>query len=345
MAGRVRVLVVDDSALVRKLLCQGLGNDPRLEVVGTAADPYQARDRILELRPDVMTLDLEMPRMGGLEFIKLLMEHYPLPIVVVSTLTQRRSRAAIQALELGAVDVVGKPDGNLADRLPKMLAELADKVYEARFARLGSRPATAPGANGHGVLSQAIANKIIAIGASTGGTEAIRVVLQGLPSNIPGILIVQHMPIHFTRAFADRLDSICPNLEVREAGLEEEVLPGQVLIAPGDKHLLLRRVGDRYQAQTRSGPRVCRHLPSVQVLFDSVAQVAGADAVGVLLTGMGSDGAEGLLRMRQAGAHTIAQDEQSCVVYGMPKAAVDLGAAERVTPLDLVSQTILGFLR
>lgn len=333
-----RVLIVDDSAVVRQVFAQALARDPDLEVVGTAPDPYIARDMIVELRPDVITLDMEMPRMDGLTFLRKLMEHFPLPVVVVSSLTQRGGRLAMEALDCGAVEVLCKPDsayavGDLANRL-------IETVKAAALVRL--KPRTAPPAK---VVSPKLAmtettNRVVAIGASTGGTKALEAVLTALPANAPGTVIVQHMPEHFTRSFAERLNEAC-TMEVREAADGDSVIPGRVLIAPGNHHLLLRRSGARYYVQVKDGPEVSRHRPSVDVLFRSVATYAGSNAVGVILTGMGKDGAAGLLEMRNAGARTIAQDEATCVVYGMPREAAALGAAEQIQPLDQIPAAIL----
>lgn len=337
---RKRVLIVDDSAIVRKILSDALSGEPDIEVVGTAPDPYVARDKILSLRPDVLTLDIEMPRMDGLTFLKKLMQFHPLPVIVISSLTQPSCRIALEALEIGAVEVLAKPGGPYS--VGELRHTLGDKVRAAAVARIGRsgvQPA-APVRSAAAVPPPIPADTIIAIGASTGGTEAIASILTHLPASTPGIVIAQHIPPEFSRAFANRLNEAC-EMEVREAKDGDAVRPGIALVAPGDYHLLLRRAGDRYYASVKTGPRVCYQRPSVDVLFQSVAEAAAARAIGVLLTGMGSDGAQGLLRMRQAGAHTLAQDEASCVVFGMPREAIALGAAERVLSLHAMPEAIL----
>ena len=337
----IRVLIVDDSAVVRQVLSAALSGSTDIEVVGTAPDPYIARDKIVRLKPDVVTLDLEMPRMDGLTFLAKLMKYHPLPVIVVSSLTPAGSETAIRALELGAVDVICKPGS--AYSVAEITTLLADRIRAAAKARrLRPAPRTQPPP---APLAQAgplreTTNKILAIGASTGGTEAIREILVQLPPTTPGTVIVQHMPEHFTSAFAKRLNDMCA-MEVREAQGGEILRCGLALIAPGNHHLLIARNGAQYIARVKDGPAVFHQRPSVEVLFNSVAKYAGPNAVGVLLTGMGADGARGLLAMRQAGAKTIAQDEQSCVVYGMPKAAVELGAAESVLPLSRIPRAIL----
>jgi two-component system chemotaxis response regulator CheB len=338
--GRVRVLIVDDSAIVRKVLAQELGKDGDIEVVGTAPDPFVARDMIVELNPDVLTLDIEMPRMDGITFLKRLMRFRPLPVVIVSSLTPRGGEVALEAMDAGAVEVVCKPGAAYA--VGEMAADLRDKVRAAARVRVSARDeARAPAARPLGRLSLSrTTHSVVAIGASTGGTQALQAVLTALPANSPGILIVQHMPEHFTRSFAARLDALCA-MEVKEAEDGDSVGPGRVLIAPGNHHMELIRDGAAYRAIVRGGPQVSRHRPSVDVLFHSVARYAGRNAVGAILTGMGHDGAEGLLAMRQAGAATLAQDEASCVVFGMPKEAIALGGAESVAPLDEIPALIL----
>lgn len=357
---RIRVLIVDDSAIVRKILSETLSGEPDLEVVGTAPDPFIARDKIVSLKPDVITLDIEMPRMDGLTFLRKLMHFHPLPAVVISSLAQPSCRAAIQALELGAVEVLAKPGGPYS--VGDLRATLAAKIRAAACARL-RRPApeaaSLPGVGfplSPSVPAPATAQpappalaprnalppgSLIAIGASTGGTEAIAAVLTKLPKDSPPIVIAQHIPPVFSRAFASRLNEICA-IEVREAGDSDQVRPGLALVAPGDFHMLLRRAGERYYVQVKTGPKVCYQRPSVDVLFASVAESAGANTVAVLLTGMGADGAQGLLKLRKAGAHTIAQDEATCVVYGMPREAVELGAAAQVLPLGAIAAAMLG---
>jgi two-component system chemotaxis response regulator CheB len=333
------VLIVDDSAVVRQLITQALAHDPQIEVVGTAPDPYVARDKIVSLNPDVVTLDIEMPRMDGLTFLRKLMQHRPLPVIVISSLTQRGSEMALEALSCGAVGVLAKP--SVPHALGEMSAQLIENIKAAAEATV--RPAaqiTKPVQAKSPLALAATTDKVIAIGASTGGTRAIEEVLTSLPANSPGIVIVQHMPEGFTKAFAERLNSICA-IEVREAQDGDSVLRGRALIAAGNFHMLLRRNGARYFVEVKDGPEVSRHRPSVDVLFRSVARYAGKNAVGVILTGMGADGARGLLEMRQAGAVTIGQDEASCVVYGMPREAARLGAVERCVSLEKVAETML----
>jgi two-component system chemotaxis response regulator CheB len=335
-----RVLVVDDSAVVRQILQTELSRDPDIEVVGTAPDPYVARDLIVQRRPDVVTLDLEMPRMDGITFLKRLMYYHPLPVVVVSSLTPAGGALALDALSSGAVEVMCKPGA--AFSVGDMAAELAAKVKAAAQVRVHRRE---PQAAAAGPVAEAAplartTNQIVTIGASTGGTVAIETILRAMPANAPGMVITQHMPEMFTRHFADRLRQLA-RVDVQEAQGGESVVPGVALIAPGNRHMLLRRSGARYYVEVKDGPRVNRHRPSVDVMFRSVARAAGRNAVGVLLTGMGGDGAEGLKVMRDAGARTLAQDERSCVVYGMPRVAVELGAVDRLLPLDAMSREIL----
>ncbi len=336
----IRVLVVDDSAIVRKALTEELGKYPDIEVVGTATDPYVARDKIVALRPDVVTLDLEMPRMDGLSFLARLMKYYPLPVVVVSSLTPENSEAAVRALELGAVEVVAKPGSTYSvPDVDRRLVWAIRAAASARPSRLDGEAIPSPPA-GTSLAGLRTTHQVLAIGASTGGTTAIEIVLRGLPSTAPGTVIVQHMPEHFTAAFARRLDSICA-MTVREARDQDDVVPGVALVAPGNRHLLLERNGARYVARVKDGPTVHHQRPSVDVLFTSVARSAGPNAIGVLLTGMGSDGAKGLLTMRQSGAHTVAQDEQTSVVFGMPQEAIKLGGACEVLPLPRIARAVL----
>lgn len=408
-AGRmIRVLCVDDSALIRELMVEIINAQPDMQVVATAPDPLVARDLIKRHDPDVLTLDVEMPRMDGLDFLERLMRLRPMPVVMVSSLTERGGEITLRALELGAVDFVSKPRLGIRGGMLEYAETIADKIRAAARARIrpAGRAVTSPSAGGaqagpaHSTSalstsvqsSQALSNpaqsslsqsnsaqfnpysssladrsvaasvgqdtvsppaaavasrrpllsseKLIAVGASTGGTEAIRAVLQSLPADAPAILVTQHMPPGFTRSFAERLNGLC-RIAVKEAAHGERILPGHAYIAPGDAHLTLSRSGANYVVTLDQRPPVNRHRPSVDVLFDSVARVAGRNAVGVILTGMGRDGARGLLQMREAGAHTIAQDEQSCVVYGMPREAVELGAAESVLPLSRISGHLL----
>jgi two-component system, chemotaxis family, protein-glutamate methylesterase/glutaminase len=334
----INVLIVDDSAVVRQVLSAELSKASDIQVVGTAVDPYVARDKIVALRPDVITLDIEMPRMDGLTFLARLMKYHPMPVLVVSSLTPAGSQTALRALELGAIDIVSKPGGSYS--VGDLAAVLIDKIRAAAQARYTRRPApetpAAPPVKAKPGSLPETTHKVLAIGASTGGTEAIREVLAALPATTPGTVIVQHMPEHFTAAFAQRLNTLSA-MEVREARDGDAVVPGVALIAPGNHHMVLRRSGARYFVALRDGPRVFHQRPAVDVLFYSVAHEAGANAVGVLMTGMGADGAKGLLAMQQAGATTLAQEEQSCVVFGMPKEAIKLGAADEILPLDRIA--------
>ena len=339
----IKVLVVDDSALVRKLLTEELSRYADITVVGGAIDPYVARDKIVRLKPDVITLDLEMPRMDGLSFLSKLMKFYPLPVVVVSSLTPHNSKNAIRALELGAVEVICKPGSSLsAPDISQSLVEAirtASRAKVAKMAPIEQMDKESTPVSGYKIQLRTT-HQVIAVGASTGGTIAIENLLTKMPLNIPGILVVQHMPEYFTASFANRLNNIC-KIEVREAKDGDAVVPGLALIAPGGKHMLLERSGAFYNARIKGGPMVHHQRPSVDVLFHSVAKQAGANAMGVLLTGMGADGAEGLLAMRQNKAYTIAQDEASSVVFGMPGEAVKLGAACDVLPLNDISDHII----
>ena len=331
----IRVLVVDDSAVVRQVLCRELARLPGIEVVGSAANPYEARERVAELRPDVLTLDVEMPRMDGITFLRKLMEHFPLPVVIVSSLTTKGSRLALEALDAGAVAVIAKPES--AFSVESVLVELEQAVRAAAVARVKKRAPSAPRAS---LALARTSNVILALGASTGGTRALEDILTALPPNTPGIVVVQHMPETFTREFAERLDGLS-RLTIREARDGDLVSTGTVLVAPGNRHLVVRRSGASYKVALRDAPRVNRHRPSVDVMFESVADHAGANAVGAILTGMGGDGAEGLLAMRRAGARTIAQDEKSCVVFGMPREAILRGAAEHIAPLEKIAGLLL----
>ena len=334
----IRVLVVDDSAIVRKVLTEALAAEPDLEVVATAPDPYIARDKILALNPDVLTLDIEMPRMDGLTFLRKLMHHRPMPVIVISSLGQSSCRAAVEALQLGAVEVLAKPGGPYS--VGELRLQLAAKIRAAAASRPRLAQPALPATGSQAVANPAPASVLLAVGASTGGTEAIRQVLARLPENSPPLVIAQHIPPVFSAAFAKRLNEICA-IQVKEAADGDTVEPGCALVAPGDRHMLVRRIPDGYCVAVKDGPRVCYQRPSVDALFTSAADAAGKDAVGVLLTGMGSDGAHGLLRMKQAGARTIAQDEATCVVFGMPREAVRMGAADRVLPLDKIASAML----
>ena len=334
----IRVLIVDDSSVVRTILSRELSKDPGLEVVGTATDPYVARDRIVELRPDVLTLDMEMPRMDGLTFLKKLMRYQPMPVVVVSSLTEAGGELAMEALSSGAVEVMCKPGS--AYTVGDMAVELKHKIKAAANAELKPIIPEDHDNETSGPILSRTTNQIIAIGTSTGGTEALRRVIPLLPSNAPGVLIVQHMPENFTKSFASSLDRESA-VTVTEAVDGDSVVSGKALIAPGNKHMLLRRSGARYLVEVKDGPRVNRHRPSVDVLFKSVASNAGTNAVGAILTGMGDDGARGLLEMRNAGARTIAQNQESCTVFGMPKVAIEMDAAEQVIDLSKVAHRII----
>ena len=340
----VRVLVVDDSAIVRKILRQELGRHPGIEVVGTAPDPYIARDKIVALDPDVITLDVEMPRMDGITFLRKLMEHRPMPVIVLSSLTPEGGMTAMEALEAGAVEVMCKPGGSFS--VGDVCTALVDKIKAASTARIDRRPvATTPGVTRPRPLSMTeTTDKVFALGASTGGVQALTCVLSALPANAPGTVVGQHMPAHFTTSFAQRLDRACA-MHVKEAADGDRVVPGRVLLAPGGYHMLLSRSGANYYVVVKNGPPVCRQRPSVEVLFNSVAKYAGPNALGAILTGMGDDGATGLLNLRQAGAHTVAQDEQSCVVFGMPKEAIARGGAEEIVSLDRVAERLLMLAR
>lgn len=346
---KIKVLCVDDSALIRSLMTEIINSQPDMTVVATAPDPLVARDLIKQLNPDVLTLDVEMPRMDGLDFLEKLMRLRPMPVVMVSSLTERGSEITMRALELGAVDFVTKPRLGIRDGLLEYTELIADKIRAASHARLqpARRPPTSVGATS---CSAALApmlhipllstEKLIIVGASTGGTEAIREVLQPLPPDCPGIMIAQHMPAGFTHSFAQRLNGLC-RITVKEAVHGERVLPGHAYIAPGGYHLSLARSGANYVAQVDQEPPVNRHRPSIDVLFDSVATHAGKNAIGIILTGMGRDGAAGLLRMRQAGAYTLAQDEASCVVFGMPREAIEMGAANEVVSIKEMSHRLM----
>lgn len=344
---KTKVLVVDDSALMRQILTEILSKAPDLEVVGTAADPYKAREKILALKPDVLTLDVEMPRMDGLTFLGKLMRSRPMPVVMVSTLTEKGCDTTLKALELGAVDFVTKPRIDMSEGMVDIGAEIVQKVRNAAQARVSKLTTSSPTGNKAAALTDALitsTHKIIAIGASTGGTQALSQVLPNLPPNTPGIVIVIHMPAGFTARYARRLDELC-HMKVSEAKDRDVILPGHILIAPGSHHMTVKRNGARYLVRTNDDPPVNQFRPSVDVLFNSVAQYVGSNAVGCILTGMGNDGAAGLLAMKQAGAPTFAQNEQTCVVFGMPRAAIQMGAADQVLPLDKISDGLLTKVR
>ena len=336
----VRVLIIDDSALVRKILSAVLATDADIEVVGAAPDPFVGRDMILKHKPDVILLDVEMPRMDGITFLRKLMEFFPMPVLIVSSLTTKGSKLALDALSAGAVEVIAKPTAaySIGDLAPVLI----EKVKAAKFARVKKM---VPAANVQPVAQLATASsthKMIAIGSSTGGTVAIEAIVRALPANIPGTVITQHMPPDFTAAFAGRLNTLTP-IQIREGRDGDVLKPGEILIAPGDQHMTVHRSGALYRIGLNSGPMVHRQRPAVDVMFNTVAEAAGPNALGIVLTGMGADGADGLLKMRKAGAATIAQDEKSCVVFGMPREAIEAGAAQHVMPLDKIADAIVKF--
>ena len=341
-----RVLIVDDSSVVRMALKRGLGEQKGIEVVGVAPDPFVARDKIMALKPDVITLDIEMPRMDGLTFLRKLMKFHPVRTVIVSSLTQKGCDTAVACLESGACGVVAKPAE--AYTVGEMSRELGQLVRAAATMPV-PKPRSAPSGDVERIkLRPSLStiettHKVIAMGTSTGGTEALRTVLTALPKQTPGIVMTQHMPEGFTASFAARLNELC-EIEVLEAKDGDSVLPGRALLAPGNKHLRLARDGARYIAHVTDGPRVCRHKPSVEVLFESVAQTAGKNAMGIIMTGMGNDGADGLKSLRDAGAYTVAQDEESCVVFGMPKEAIARGGAVKVCSLDRIASEIMDYV-
>jgi two-component system chemotaxis response regulator CheB len=350
---KIRVLIVDDSAVVRQTLTHVLSSDPEIEVIASAGDPYAAAEKIAEQIPDVITLDIEMPRMDGITFLQKIMLQHPIPVVICSSLAEGGTRSAMAALENGAVEIVTKPRLGVRQFLEDSRTTLCDAVKAAAGARL--RPISPirvvePKLTADAVLARATGamarttEKVVMIGASTGGTEALKTLLEALPPDTPGIVIVQHMPELFTRAFASRLDGLCA-ITVKEAESGDTVLRGRALIAPGNHHLLLQRSGARYYVEVKEGPLVCRHRPSVDVLFRSAARYAGPNAVGVILTGMGDDGARGMLEMKDAGAKTIAQDEATCVVFGMPKEAIKLNGVDKVMPLENIAGAILNLAR
>jgi len=350
---KVRVLIVDDSAVVRQTLSALLSSDPEIEVIATASDPFIAAERIKQQVPDVITLDIEMPRMDGLTFLQKLMAQHPLPVVICSSVADGDGESTLRALEQGAVDVIRKPKVGTKQFLEESRVHICDVVKAAAGARLRVRrhsevgPRVLPKLTADAILappsSRAMlrtTERVVAVGASTGGTEALRVFLEALPADAPGMIIVQHMPEKFTAAFARRLDGLCA-VSVKEAEDDDSVVRGRVLIAPGDRHTLLKRSGARYYVEVRSGPLVSRHRPSVDVLFRSVARYAGKNAVGVIMTGMGDDGARGMAEMKQAGAQTVAQDEETCVVFGMPGEAIKHGGVDQVLPLDRIAREVL----
>lgn len=351
MRKKIRVLVVDDSAVVRQTMSRLLESDPEIEVMATASDPYHAANKIRKEVPDVITLDVEMPRMDGITFLQKIMNQHPIPVLICSSLTESGSKTALKALEYGAVDIIQKPKMGTKQFLEESRVQICDAIKAATQVQTRRiKPPinkVAPKLTADAVIPKPRSNamvqtteKVVAVGASTGGTEALRIFLEALPPDSPGILIVQHMPEHFTRSFAERLDGLC-QVSVKEAAQNDTVLRGRVLIAPGSSHLLLKRSGARYYVEIKDGPLVCRHRPSVDVLFRSTARYAGSNAVGVIMTGMGDDGARGMKEMKEAGATTIAQDEATSVVFGMPNEAIKRGAVDSVLPLQAIAASVM----
>lgn len=351
MTKKIKVLIVDDSAVVRQTLADIISADPHMEVMAAASDPFIAAEKILKEVPDVITLDIEMPRMDGITFLQKIMSQHPIPVVIVSSLAEKGSETALKALEYGAVDIIQKPRLGTKQFIEESKILICDAIKAASLARMkpiSTKPLhVSPKLTADAVLPKTktkamleTSEKVVAIGASTGGTEALRVLLESMPLDAPGIVIVQHMPENFTAAFAKRLDGLC-RISVKEAEDNDTVVRGRALIAPGNRHALLKRSGARYYVEVKDGPLVSRHRPSVDVLFRSASQYAGKNAVGVIMTGMGDDGARGLLEMKQAGAITIAQDEESCVVFGMPKEAIKRGAVQKVLPLEMIAGEVI----
>jgi two-component system chemotaxis response regulator CheB len=356
MGRRVSVLIVDDSAVVRQTLSEILCSDPDIDVIGTAADPFIAARRMLEIVPDVMTLDVEMPRMDGLTFLQKVMKQHPIPIVMCSSLTEKGCETGLRALELGAVDVITKPKLGVKQFLEESRIQLCDTIKAAASAKVRrhlhpeatkveqklTADAVIPLKTNHAMI--ATTEKVVIVGASTGGTEALTTFLKAMPVDCSGIVVVQHMPEKFTAQFAGRLNDVCA-ISVKEAANQDSVVRGRALIAPGGRHTLLKRSGARYFVEVRDGPLVSRHKPSVDVLFRSAASYAGSNAVGVIMTGMGDDGAKGMLEMKEAGALTVAQDEETCIVFGMPREAIALGAIDKVLPLDRIAPEVVKLCR
>ncbi len=350
MKKKIKVLIVDDSALVRQTLQKILNSDPDIEVMGTASDPYAAAEKMAVEAPDVITLDVEMPRMDGITFLKKIMSQHPLPVVICSSLTENNSETTLTALEYGAVEIIQKPRLGTRQFLEEARIRLCDVVKAAAMARVKrivEKPSVEPKLSADAILekprSRAMiqtTEKIIVIGASTGGTEALRTFLEAIPPDFPGIAVVQHMPEHFTASFARRLDNLC-RISVKEAEDNDTLIRGRALIAPGNRHMLLKRSGARYYVEIKDGPLVCRHRPSVDVLFRSAARYAGSNCVGVIMTGMGDDGAKGMLEMKNCGAFTLAQDEKSCVVFGMPHEAIKLGGVDKIVSLERLAAEVL----
>ncbi|MBJ6723143.1 protein-glutamate methylesterase/protein-glutamine glutaminase [Geomesophilobacter sediminis] len=351
MPKKIRVLIVDDSAVVRQTMSDILASDPHIEVMATAGDPFIAAERIRHEVPDVITLDVEMPRMDGLTFLQKIMSQHPIPVVMCSSLTEQGSETCLRALEYGAVEIIQKPRMGTKEFLEESRVRICDAVKAASHARVHKisnfSRTVAPKLTADVIMEKPKSHamiqtteKVVVVGASTGGTEALRVFLQALPADSPGIVIVQHMPEGFTRAFSQRLDGLC-KISVKEAANNDTVVRGRALIAPGNHHTLLKRSGARYYVEIKDGPLVSRHRPSVDVLFRSAARYAGKNVVGVIMTGMGDDGARGMLEMKEAGAITIAQDEASCIVFGMPNEAIKLGGVDYVRPLDAISREVI----
>ena len=350
---KIKVLIVDDSAVVRQTIKDLLSSDPQIEVIGVAGDPFVAVEKIREEVPDVITLDVEMPRMDGITFLQKLMSQHPIPVVMCSSLTENGSETTFKALEYGAVDIIQKPKLGVKQFLEESRIIICDAVRAAakvKARHISSKPFhVAPKLTADAVIAKSTSRamvqtteKIVIVGASTGGTEALREFLMVLPEDAPGIVIVQHMPENFTRAFANRLDTLC-RVSVKEAENDDTVIRGRALIAPGNKHTLLKRSGARYYVEVKDGPLVSRHRPSVDVLFRSAARYAGKNAIGVIMTGMGDDGAKGMLEMKEAGAYNIAQDEASCVVFGMPKEAIKLNAVDKIVPLEEIARLVVNY--
>lgn len=350
MSKKIKVLIVDDSALVRQTLIELLSSDPGIEVIGAATDPFAAVERMKEVVPDVITLDVEMPRMDGLTFLRKIMSQNPIPVIICSTLTEQGAETTLKAMEYGAVEIIQKPKVGTKKFFEESRIRLCDAVKAAVSAKIGTYTSlqvkpklTADAVMPTSTKVRAMAKtteKVVVVGASTGGTEALRIFLEALPMDSPAIAVVQHMPENFTAAFARRLDSIC-RITVREASDGDTMLRGQALIAPGNRHMLLKRSGAKYYVEIKEGPLVSRHRPSVDVLFRSAARYAGANTVAVIMTGMGDDGAKGMRELFDAGAHTVAQDEKTCVVFGMPNEAIKLGGVRKVMPLGALASEVV----
>jgi len=350
MNKKVRALVIDDSSIVRRTISELLSSDPEIEVIGTASDPYMAAKQLQEEVPDVITLDIEMPRMDGITFLQKIMTQHPIPVIICSSVAGNGSANALRAMEYGAVDIIEKPKIGTQQFLQESKIRICDAVKAAARAKIRPVPLrfhVEKKLSADAMIEKAsktrviqTTEKIVIVGASTGGTEALRIFLEALPQDSPGIVIVQHMPEHFTKAFAERLNGLC-RIEVKEAADGDSVLRGRALIAPGNRHLLLKRSGARYYVEVKDGPLVSRHRPSVDVLFRSAARYAGSNVVGIIMTGMGDDGARGMLEMKEAGAFTIAQDEATSVVFGMPQEAMKLGGVDKVYPLERIADAVL----